>query len=82
MNHPHVPQWESFTQFFRDIGWRPEDTYSLGRYDINQPYGPENTYWRDLTDERQQRLNTDIGDEFFIDLSGIREADAFAGATT
>ena len=80
VNLPHDPSWESFSKFFRDVGWRPDDTYQLDRYDIHQPHGPENTYWRNPNDEREQRINTDIGEEFFIDLTGVREADAFAGA--
>lgn len=74
--------WNNFQQFFRDVGWRPEDTYELSRYDLTQPHGPENTYWRNPNEERQQRINADLGDELCIDLTGVREADAFAGATT
>ena len=73
-------QWNDFRQFIKDVGWRPDDTYELSRYDLNQPHGLENTYWRNPNEERQQRLNSDLGDELCIDLSGVSSY-SFAGAS-
>ena len=74
-------RWNDFQQFFRDVGWRPDDKYVIGRYDLTQPHGPENTYWRNPDDERQLRINTDLGSEFLIDMSAVRDAYAFSGTT-
>ena len=79
---PYPDNWNDFQQFFRDVGWRPDDTYKLSRYDLTQPHGPDNTYWRNPNEERAQRINTDLGDELLIDLTGVREPDAFARAPT
>ena len=77
----YVSSWDDFQQFFRDVGWRPDDTYELGRYDLTQPHGPENTYWRNPDEERERRINTDIGSELCIDMSTVRDTYAFSGTT-
>ena len=67
----HIPEWNEFKQFFRDLGWRPGDTYELKRYDIHQPHGPLNTYWRDANDERDNRRERIVADEFCLDMCAI-----------
>ena len=51
----YIPSWNDFRQFIRDVGWRPDDTYELGRHDIRQPHGPDNSYWRNTNEERIER---------------------------
>lgn len=81
MKHPHDEVWSSFTQFFKDVGWRPDDTYSLGRRDINQPHGPLNSYWRNTNETQRQRTELRLADEFCIDMSLIGDTDTIAGTS-
>ena len=73
-------EWDDFKNFFRDLGWKPGDTYQLSRHDINQPHGLTNTHWRDPNVEQQERRSRDIADEFCLDMSTVDDTDAFTRA--
>ena len=65
-----VFQWNDFSQFIKDIGWRPSSKHRLARRDIREPHGPTNTYWRDINEDRAERAELDIPAELCIDIRG------------
>jgi hypothetical protein len=73
-------EWKEFKNFFKDIGWKPSAEHVLARHDIRLPHGPGNTYWRHEQNEKQERLDSEVGPEFRLNLRGIF-ADTSAGAT-
>jgi hypothetical protein len=49
------PEWrKSFTQFFKDMGRKPDPSYSIERREVDGPYSAENCYWADA---HTQRMN-------------------------
>ena len=78
-----VPEWMTFQQFFKDVGWKPSPEHQLKRRDVRKPHGPENTYWKDPNEIKP--THADLGDEFFLDMRGAftRTAETIEeGATT
>ena len=66
---PMVPEWNDYQTFFRDVGWRPSEKHELTRYDINEPHGPKNTYWRH-PDEINNRRNLGLADDLGFCIDG------------
>jgi hypothetical protein len=61
------PAWESFTQFYADMGTIPEGDYSIERRDNNGPYAPWNCYWaRRDTQSRNKATNV------WLEINGRR----------
>jgi len=49
------PQWrKSFVQFLKDMGRKPDPTFSIERREVNGPYKKSNCYWADA---HAQRMN-------------------------
>lgn len=60
------PRWESFSEFFSDMGTRP-DGLTLERIDVNGPYTKDNCKWDDKTAQSRNRryckLNMNLADQ-------------------
>lgn len=57
---------DSFQNFFKDMGRRPEGNYSLERVDNNKGYSPDNCVWADRITQRnnqRKRKNSTTGIE-------------------
>ena len=52
----HVDEWSDFNKFFNHMGRRPSEQHQIARRDVRQPHGPNNTYWRNLDEERQATI--------------------------
>lgn len=51
-------RWERFTNFLRDMGFRPSDKHTLGRIDNSGDYEPDNCHWEtSLQQQNNTRLN-------------------------
>ena len=61
-------EWNDFSQFFKDVGWKPSPEHQLARHDNRIPHSKENTYWRDpnAEDPRTYEPSPSIG------LRGVR----------
>ena len=55
------PKWDTFEQFFADMGARPSSKLSLDRIDNSGPYSPTNCRWTtQLTQTNNSRKNVII----------------------
>lgn len=63
-NVTYCERWESFENFFSDMGTRPEGT-SLDRIDVNGNYEPSNCRWADVFTQENNRKNN-----VFYELDG------------
>lgn len=72
--------WETFGQFFKDMGNRPKG-HTLDRKNVNKGYSPGNCMWSDITTQNQNRRNVTMeathriqAAEFVDRLLGLHEA--------
>lgn len=49
------PQWDTFAQFFKDVGPAPSPAHWLGRRDTAGHYTPENVIWTSRDEQMRRR---------------------------
>ena len=73
--------WFLFSGFLKDMGERPDITYSLDRIDVNGGYSPENCRWATAKQQSRNRRNSRFIEAFgqrktlaeWSEVFGVRE---------
>lgn len=74
------PQWDSFSQFYIDMGPRPSRRHSIDRIDVNGDYEPSNCRWATLKEQARNKRATihyEVNGERktfpeWVEISGIK----------
>ncbi len=53
-----APEWQTFEQFYADMGPRPSTSHSVERKDVDGNYGPGNCLWATAREQCNNRRNT------------------------
>lgn len=71
-------RWSSFSKFLKDMGEKPDNTYSIDRVNNNKGYYPENCVWASKTTQmRNQRIRKNNKSGYkgvFLEQNGTWEA--------
>ena len=58
-------RWMNFKEFFKDMGYKPNKSYSIERIDVNGNYEPSNCKWATRSEQDRNKRNT-----VFIEYNG------------